>query len=159
MKKFVPYEKMSKKQRRALDRQRRGSWQGISPVTRIAETDKTRYSRKIKHKNGSGDFGAPLPFVCRERGISDGYQMGLRPKPHQRDIIPLESDDMKNRANTLFSLLFAYPDSGGRPDRIAVWGRAAGSLRRRSGYTILYTLLMRILFSVRFLKAFFIFSH
>lgn len=50
MKKFVPYEKMSKKQRREADRQRRGVWE-ISPVTRIADTNKTHYSRKIKHKN------------------------------------------------------------------------------------------------------------
>ena len=36
MKKFVPYEKMSKKQRREIDKARRGSWQGVSPVTRVA---------------------------------------------------------------------------------------------------------------------------
>ncbi|MBR5405040.1 MAG: hypothetical protein IK107_01960 [Oscillospiraceae bacterium] len=53
MKQFVPYEKMSKKQRQEIDRQRRGSWRGISPVTRIAETDKTRYSRKLKHKKAA----------------------------------------------------------------------------------------------------------
>ena len=50
MKEFVPYEKMSKKQKREYDRNRRGTWQ-LSPVTRIAETDKKHYSRKIKHKN------------------------------------------------------------------------------------------------------------
>ncbi len=57
--KFVPYEKMNKKQKRALDRQRRGTWQ-LSPVTRIAETDKRHYSRKIKHKKGGGDESSPL---------------------------------------------------------------------------------------------------
>lgn len=69
MKKFVPYEKMSKKQKRELDSQRRGSWQGVSPVTRIAETDKKHYSRKIKHKkNGSGDVSL-LPFCFRKRSL------------------------------------------------------------------------------------------
>lgn len=59
MKKFVAYEKMSKKQKREIDRQRRGTW-GISPVTRIAETDKKHYSRKVKHKNSGGDSSLPL---------------------------------------------------------------------------------------------------
>ena len=49
MKDFVPYEKMSKKQKREYDRKQRGTWQ-LSPVTRIAETNKKHYSRKIKHK-------------------------------------------------------------------------------------------------------------
>ena len=59
MKKFVPYEKMSKKQKREYDRQRRGTW-ALSPVTRVAETDKTHYSRKVKHKNSGGDDSLPL---------------------------------------------------------------------------------------------------
>ena len=45
MNKFVPYEKMSKKQKRALDREKRGTWQ-FSPVTRISERDKIHYTRK-----------------------------------------------------------------------------------------------------------------
>ena len=49
MKKFVPYEKMSKKQKREYDRKQRGTWQ-LSPVTRFAETDRKHYSRKVKHK-------------------------------------------------------------------------------------------------------------
>ncbi len=62
MKKFVPYEKMSKKQRREADRQRRGVWE-ISPVTRIADTDKTHYSRKNKHKKSGRDDSLPLGFI------------------------------------------------------------------------------------------------
>ena len=54
MKDFVPYEKMNKKQKREQDRKRRNTWQ-LSPVTRIAETDKKHYSRKIKHKKNGGD--------------------------------------------------------------------------------------------------------
>ena len=61
MNKFVPYEKMSKKQKRALDREKRGTWQ-FSPVTRISERDKTHYSRKIKHKKNGGEGSLPFPF-------------------------------------------------------------------------------------------------
>ena len=34
--KFVPNEKLSKKAKRELDAQRRGSWNGVNPVSRIA---------------------------------------------------------------------------------------------------------------------------
>lgn len=59
MKDFVPYEKMSKKQKREQDRRKRGTWK-LSPVTRIAETDKKHYTRKVKHKNSGGDDSSPL---------------------------------------------------------------------------------------------------
>lgn len=41
---FVPYEKLSKKKKRELDRQRRNVW-GISPITRRPENPKA-YKRK-----------------------------------------------------------------------------------------------------------------
>ena len=44
MKSFVPYEKLSKKKKRALDRGKRGVW-GISPVTRKPDNPKA-YKRK-----------------------------------------------------------------------------------------------------------------
>ncbi|MBQ8923095.1 MAG: hypothetical protein IJ060_13230 [Oscillospiraceae bacterium] len=64
---FVPYEKMSKKQKREYNRKRRGTWQR-SPVTRIAETDKKHDSRKIRHKNKQQqealfDEGRLLPYL------------------------------------------------------------------------------------------------
>ena len=45
MSKFIPYEKLSKKQKRAMDAARRGSWGGLSPVTRRPENPKA-YKRK-----------------------------------------------------------------------------------------------------------------
>ena len=48
MEKFVPYEKMSKKEKRKLDIAKRHDWNGLNPVTRIAEKEK-KYSRKVKH--------------------------------------------------------------------------------------------------------------
>ncbi len=50
MKNFVPYEKMSKKQRRAVDRQRRGDWNGLCPVTRVVQSGQGKLPRKCKHK-------------------------------------------------------------------------------------------------------------
>ena len=42
--KFVPKEKMSKRDRSALNKQKRAAW-SISPITRVKE-DKTKYNRK-----------------------------------------------------------------------------------------------------------------
>ncbi len=49
MKKFVPYAKMSKKARRELDRQKRGSWGLCNPVAR-QEENKKAYRRHAKHR-------------------------------------------------------------------------------------------------------------
>ena len=42
---YVPYEKMSKKQRRKLDAMRRGSWGALNPVTRMPANSRA-YNRK-----------------------------------------------------------------------------------------------------------------
>jgi len=44
MEKFVPYEKLSKKEKKKLNEARRGSWQGVNPVTRRSENPKA-YNR------------------------------------------------------------------------------------------------------------------
>ena len=48
--KFVPFEKMGKKQKRALNLKKRRDWGGVNPVTRPVDPDPKRYSRKTKHK-------------------------------------------------------------------------------------------------------------
>ena len=45
MDKFVPYEKLSKKKKRQLDAEKRGSWYGLNPITRKAKNPKA-YDRK-----------------------------------------------------------------------------------------------------------------
>ncbi len=45
MERFIPYEKLSKKQKKLRDAARRGSWGGLSPVTRRTENPKA-YRRK-----------------------------------------------------------------------------------------------------------------
>ena len=42
MEKFIPYEKLSKKKRRELDKRKRGSWGGLNPVTRTPKNPKAR---------------------------------------------------------------------------------------------------------------------
>ena len=50
MKKFVPYEKLNKKARRALDLRQRSTWEGVRHATVPAEADKRAYKRHPKHK-------------------------------------------------------------------------------------------------------------
>lgn len=45
MKKFIPYEKLSKKEQQRLNKARRGTWGGLDPVTRRPQCSKA-YNRK-----------------------------------------------------------------------------------------------------------------
>lgn len=49
MEKFIPYDKLSKKEQKRLDSAKRKDWGGLNPVTRTVP-DKKKYSRKDKHK-------------------------------------------------------------------------------------------------------------
>ena len=55
MEKFVPYEKLSKKKRRELDRKRRNTW-AMNPVTRKPD-DPRAYNRRKTRKQGFDDSG------------------------------------------------------------------------------------------------------
>ena len=45
MEKFIPYEKLSKKQQQKINKSKRGTWGDINPVTRKSENSKA-YKRK-----------------------------------------------------------------------------------------------------------------
>ena len=45
MEKFIPYEKLSKKEKRKVDAMRRNTWGELNPVTRKSENSKA-YNRK-----------------------------------------------------------------------------------------------------------------
>ncbi len=45
MKKFTPYDKLSKKKQREINRQKRNTWNGLNPVTRKSKNEKA-YNRK-----------------------------------------------------------------------------------------------------------------
>lgn len=49
MEKFIPYEKLSKKERRKLDAEKRRGWNGLSPVTRVVPDSSKAYKRKPKY--------------------------------------------------------------------------------------------------------------
>lgn len=59
MAKFIPYEKLSKKEKRKIDSARRGSWNGLDPVTRRPANPKA-YNRK-KAQNWKRDPDS-VPF-------------------------------------------------------------------------------------------------
>ncbi len=48
MEKFIPFEKLSKKQKRERNAARRGSWGGLSPVTRRPENPKAYKRKKLR---------------------------------------------------------------------------------------------------------------
>ncbi len=48
--KFIPREKLSKKKRKELDNQKRGSWGEIKPVTRRVESRKDYNRQREKAK-------------------------------------------------------------------------------------------------------------
>ena len=50
MKNMIPFEKLSKKEQKRINSEKRNDWNGLNPVTRVTN-DKTKYSRKTKHKN------------------------------------------------------------------------------------------------------------
>lgn len=48
MEKFIPYEKLSKKAKRLRNSLRRGSWQGVNPVTRKSENPKAYNRARVR---------------------------------------------------------------------------------------------------------------
>ncbi len=61
MKTFISREKLSKKARRELDRQRRTLWQ-YSPATKKIESEKL-YNRKKKSHARSDDYGMGFCYI------------------------------------------------------------------------------------------------
>ena len=56
MEKYVPYEKLSKKEKRKIDAAARGSWNGINPVTRKPQNSKAYNRRRTQDwKNESSN--------------------------------------------------------------------------------------------------------
>ena len=49
MEKFIPYGKLSKKEKRKIDAARRGTWGAISPVTRKPENSKAYNRNKARN--------------------------------------------------------------------------------------------------------------
>ena len=58
--KFVPYEKLSKKKKKEIDRAKRGSWNGLNPVTRKSPNPKAYNRQKAKRWNDDSTLGLLL---------------------------------------------------------------------------------------------------
>ena len=61
MKKFVPYEKLSKSKKRELDRKKRVTWGNVNPVTRKVESKK-HYKRKSRNFTDYSDVSGLFLF-------------------------------------------------------------------------------------------------
>ena len=57
MKPFVPYEKLSKKQRKEIDKAKRATWGGVIPVTKRIESAKAYNRKKHQRWTDSSDAG------------------------------------------------------------------------------------------------------
>ena len=62
MEKFIPYEKLSKKEKRRADQARRQTWGEINPVTRKPENSRA-YNRN-KTRNWKRDDQESVPGFC-----------------------------------------------------------------------------------------------
>ena len=70
MEKFIPYEKLSKKKQRELDRKRRNTWGSLNPVTRNAANPKA-YNRQKARKWNRDDYPTvPSAFSALFHGTS-----------------------------------------------------------------------------------------
>lgn len=49
MTRFTSFEKLSKKEQKKLNAEKRRDWNGLNPVTRVAQDNKKVYKRKSKH--------------------------------------------------------------------------------------------------------------
>ena len=76
MEKFIPYEKLSKKEKRKMDLAKRQTWGELNPVTRKPENSKA-YNRN-KARNWKRDYHGPIPgllfvlvrFLCYNPNLS-----------------------------------------------------------------------------------------
>ena len=58
MEKFIPYEKLSKKEKRKIDQARRQTWGELNPVTRKPENSKAYNRNKARNWKRESD---PVP--------------------------------------------------------------------------------------------------
>ena len=72
MEKFIPYEKLSKKEKRKMDLAKRQTWGELNPVTRKPQNSKAYNRNKSRnwtrdyHEINSGTFLFKYPFQIRQ---------------------------------------------------------------------------------------------
>ena len=78
MEKFIPYDKLSKKAKRERDARRRGTWGGLSPVTRKPPNPKAYDRNKAKRRKYDDFDSSPCSFCI---GIRTGRTRRTRASP------------------------------------------------------------------------------
>ena len=63
MEKFIPYEKLSKKEKRKMDLAKRQTWAELNPVTRKPENSKAYNRNKARNWKRDHHETSPGPFV------------------------------------------------------------------------------------------------
>lgn len=66
MEKFIPYEKLSKKEQRRRNAQKRGTWYGLNPVTRKPQNSKA-YNRQRARKWSDESITSPFEYSLVNR--------------------------------------------------------------------------------------------
>lgn len=64
MEKFIPYEKLSKKEKRRRDAMQRGTWGVLNPVTRKSPNPKAYNREKDTEMDGGSIYR--VFFICRK---------------------------------------------------------------------------------------------
>lgn len=85
MNRFIPYEKLSKKEKRLRNAKARGDFGSVRPDTRRKESAKI-YNRKKARHDWRGPAGAL--FLCRARGRRQGRE---KPPGHRPGVL-VEAD-------------------------------------------------------------------
>ena len=67
MEKFIPYEKLSKKKKRELDRKRRNTWGSLNPVTRNTANPKAYDRRKARKRDRDDLTTGPFALMVKGR--------------------------------------------------------------------------------------------
>lgn len=62
MEKFIPYEKLSKKEKQKRDAQRRNTWGMLNPVTRKPENSRA-YNRRKARKWNEDSMTVPFCYI------------------------------------------------------------------------------------------------
>lgn len=62
MEKFIPYEKLSKKEKQKRDAQRRNTWGMLNPVTRKTENSRA-YNRRKARKWSEDSMTVPFCYI------------------------------------------------------------------------------------------------
>ena len=74
MEKFVPYEKLSKKEKRKMDLAKRQTWGELNPVTRKPESSKA-YNRK-RTQDWKKELPDLRPFIYLSASLSEAMFRG-----------------------------------------------------------------------------------